>query len=181
MFEQTQSVPSCTVQALPPKMALQSLRHYQQLLCMTLCQGHSTAHGALRRRMPSCCLFMSPFKAPKIPQALMNCMYELFCHCISFNPTLPQLYICFMLFLSSPFFMTAFWFLWSCMQHAHLFFLDYVFRQRKKQRRKSRKGRKKERRKKETENSKNPESNVSGTAIILYEAAGKIDCQGSKG
>lgn len=30
-------------------------------------------------------------------------------------------------------------------------------------------------------NSKNPESNVSGRAIILYEVAGKIDCQGSKG
>lgn len=30
-------------------------------------------------------------------------------------------------------------------------------------------------------NSKNSESNVSGRAIILYEVAGKIDCQGSKG
>lgn len=30
-------------------------------------------------------------------------------------------------------------------------------------------------------NSKNTESNVSGSPIILYEVAGKIDCQGSKG
>lgn len=39
----------------------------------------------------------------------------------------------------------------------------------------------KKKKKKGKGNSKNPESNVSGRAIILYEVAGKIDCQGSKG
>lgn len=39
----------------------------------------------------------------------------------------------------------------------------------------------KKKKKKGKGNSKNPESNVSGRAIILYEVVGKIDCQGSKG
>lgn len=102
---------------------------------------------------------------PKPSQAFTNCMYKLF-----YRLTPPCLNCAFPPSFFSLFLKTTFCSLWSCMQRIHLFFLDYVFKKRKK-------GRSKE----VTENCKNPESNVSGTAIILYEAAGKIDCQGSKG
>lgn len=145
----------------------------------SLCQGRCAAHRALRRRMPSCCWFMSPSKAPKISKAFMNCMYKLFYHCISFNPTLPKLSVSSI--PSSLFFKSTFCFVCGLACNTHIYSSWTMHSRKGRKKQGNKKGRKQERRKKVTENSKNPESNVSGTAIILYEAAGKIDCQGSKG